>query len=271
MKSKRIQPNRPEARRVRSWGPVLLIVVVGTCAVLLWRNKFFEPPQAARTNLPERAMPDGQRPAIPPTGAAPASGGGESEVVDRVNRANQLLGQGKPEPAVELLKEAAQLSPEDEDVFYNLGIALSRVGKQEEAMQAYQEALRIFPDYAEVHNNLGNLCLRMGKADEAVKHLEQAVQITPEYAAAWNNLGNALQQLGRAKEAQTHFEKAVELDPEYWQAHFNLGTSYFQQKRLAEARGQFETVLKLQPDFPQAKAALEQLAARESGSTDPKP
>ncbi len=178
---------------------------------------------------------------------------------DRINRANRLLADGKTDEAVAMLTEAERMWPEDEDVHYNLGIALVRQGKNEEAVKQYEEALRIYPEYAEVHNNLGNLLLRMGRGIQALQHFERAVKITPNYASAWNNFGTALRQLGYTNEAAGYFKEAVRLDTNYWQARFNLGTAYAEQGRLAEARDQFEAVLRLQPGFAPAQAELKRL------------
>jgi tetratricopeptide (TPR) repeat protein len=175
--------------------------------------------------------------------------------------ANRLLVQNKPAEAVEILKEIVQRNPEDEDVRYNLGIALSRLGQNEEAAKEYREALRIFPDYAEAHNNLGNLLLQMGDREEATKHLEAAVKITPEYAIGWNNLGKSLREIGRTNEAREAFAKAVKFDTNYWQAHFNLGVSYLEVERLPDAQAEFNIVQHLQPDFAPAKTALERITA----------
>ena len=85
----------------------------------------------------------------------------ESDNLDRaselVNRGTELLAQGKIDEAVAEYKKAAGLSPEDEDMHYNLALALARQGQREAAKAEYLEALRIYPDYAEANNNLGNL------------------------------------------------------------------------------------------------------------------
>lgn len=197
------------------------------------------------------------------SGAASASvrakareGGNQDAVVSKVNRANQLLSQGSPAEAVQVLKEALTLNPDDEDIHYNLGLAYTRLGQLDEAVHHYHEALRIFPNYVEAHNNLGNVLMRAGKAEEAIDQFELAVKIKPDYASAHNNLGTALQRAGRRDEALVQFQEAAKLMPDYWEAHFNLGTCLLEAADLKEARAQFETVLRLKPDFEPAKAAL---------------
>jgi Tfp pilus assembly protein PilF len=184
----------------------------------------------------------------------------------RVNRGNQLLAEGKPAEAAQILTEAAQLNPEDEDVHYDLGLALARLGKAEEAIQQYEKALSIFPNYVEAHNNLGNLLMRDSQIEEAIKHFEAAIKIMPEYASAHNNLGTAFQRTGRTNEAIIHFREAVRINPDYWEAHFNVATSCLQSGRFDEARTEFERVLRLQPNFQPARDALAELKARSAAA-----
>jgi Tfp pilus assembly protein PilF len=251
-------PNQPDhSGRGPGANWSVLLIAVGIMVVGVVIKALLSSP-ALRPQTPSLAQPSsaGQS-VLSRTNRGPSEK--EVALVDRINRANQLLAQSKPAEALELLQEAAKLSPEDEDVHYNLGIALSRLNRNDEAVKEYQEALRIFPDYAEVHNNLGNLYVRMGKREEAVQQFEQAVKINPEYASAWNNFGSLLQQLGRTNDALENFRKASQLDTNYWQARFNLATSYVQRRQIPEARTEFQTVLRLQPDFGPAKEALARL------------
>jgi tetratricopeptide (TPR) repeat protein len=187
-----------------------------------------------------------------------------------VNRGTALLSEGKPHQAFEVLSNALQMKPADEDVHYDLGLVLTRLEKFQEAAHQYEEALRIYPKYVEAHNNLGNLLLRLGRSDEAIQHLETAVKIMPDYASAHNNLGTALQRAGRADEAIIHFEKAADLQPDYWQAHFNVGTSCLEAGRLSEAQNALKIVMRLNPDFQPAKEALAEVEARQL-TANPKP
>ena len=180
----------------------------------------------------------------------------------RIGRGNELLAQDKPEEALQAFSEALKLNPADEDVHYDLGVALTRLGKIDEAIVQYQEALNLFPQYMEAHNNLGNLLMRSGRTQEAIQQFESALQISPDYASAHNNLGTALQRTGRSNDAIIHFQRAAQINPDYWQAHFNVGTSCMEAGRFAEARTELMAVLRLKPDFQPAKGALAEVETR---------
>lgn len=219
----------------------------------------------------------GQSVPPPPPASIPSSGehasdgsrGPGERGAARVGQANQLLSQGKTEQAIELYREAAALMPQDEDVHYNLGIALARSGKTNEALAAYETALKILPDYAEVHNNVGNLLLRMGRSDEAIQHLRAAIKAVPDYASAHNNLGNALRMTGQLEESMRLFARAVELDTNYWEARFNLATACRQQNQLTQAVAHYQEVLRLKPDFAPARQAITALEQKLGSQAPP--
>jgi tetratricopeptide (TPR) repeat protein len=274
---------RPPASSGGSWppaggrGPVakdfrpawlIGLLVLGAIAFVWFRfgsNARFPTGPALKTpdsGGPSLAAP-GRSPLAGLTSALPA-GTNNSDIsyVEQIRKANDLLEHSQPEQAVELLRAAEKTHPNDEDVHYNLGIALARLGKNDEAIKEYAEAVRILPDYAEAQNNWGNLLLRMGKRDEAIQHFKEAVKSAPDYASAWNNYGTAAQELGRTDEAKEYFKKAVDLDTNYWQAHFNLGSALLQRSEFTDAQAEFDTVLRLKPDFSPAKEALARIASQ---------
>ncbi len=247
-------------RRSHWKGILALLLVFGAavwCGVIFWNKA-----GATRSNPPPATGASDQSSSRPPEGRPAARSHKDQAFNARVNRGTELLDEGKPEEAVQVLTAAMQMNPADEDVHYDLGMAFARLGKVDQAVQQYEEALRLFPDYVEAHNNLGNILMRSGRLDQAIEHFQAALKIMPDYASAHNNLGTALEQSGHTNEALVHFENAVKLNPDYWEAHFNVATSYLQAGRLPEARSELKTVLRLKPQFQPAQQALAELDAR---------
>ena len=184
----------------------------------------------------------------------------ESDDIDKAselaNRGTKLLAQGKIDEAVAEYKEAAKLSPEDEDMHYNLALALARQGQREAAKAEYLEALRIYPDYTEAHNNLGNLLVAEGKFDDAITHFKDALKISSDNASAHNNLGNALARQGKFTDAILCFREALRLSPDYLEARYNLASTYLAQKRIDEAISELTEILQHQPNFAPALRRL---------------
>jgi tetratricopeptide (TPR) repeat protein len=163
--------------------------------------------------------------------------------------------------AIEAYKRAIALTPGDEDLHFNLGIAYVQNGDLTNAEREYKQALELLPDYPEVHNNLGNLLLRSGRMAEAEEHFTEALKQMPEYAQAHNNLGTLRQRQQRTEDALRCFQKAVESDTNYWEAHYNLANTYLQLKQPDKAAAEYREALRINPAFETARRALEKISA----------
>jgi len=73
-------------------------------------------------------------------------------IIDDINR---LLDAGKDAEAMEKIKEAVNLDPENAGLQYALGAAYDKSGDPDMAVGAYQKAIDIRPDYYEAYYNLG--------------------------------------------------------------------------------------------------------------------
>ena len=184
---------------------------------------------------------------------------------DLATRANALLAAGDAKSAVRLFDEALRLTPGDEDLHYNLGIAYARSGDSTNAELQYREALRLLPDYPEVHNNLGNLLLHAGLLGEAEEQFTEAIKLMPDLATAHNNLGIVRQRQSRLPEAISCFRKAVQYDTNYWQAHFNLARASLSQGANEEGLRELQAVLRLNPGYAPAKSALDEILSKTPG------
>ncbi|RWX01495.1 tetratricopeptide repeat protein [Flavobacterium cerinum] len=108
-----------------------------------------------------------------------------------------------------LITEAVQKSPNDADLFYNLGVVSSETNK-EEAIKHYNRALEINPNYVNALINLGVLML----ADEQ-KIVDDMNKITGTTAKD-NQRYDALkaQRDGLYKKSLPYLEKAYKIEPD---------------------------------------------------------
>ena len=258
--------------RGRSPGPVIVGMLAGAALLYLIVTRLQEAdapvpanPIASPTRTPMSDPSPGDEPAV--LRNEPVTPVDEEElVIGLVSEGNDLLAQGQAESAAERFKRAIEISPEQEDLHYNLGIALVRMGKAEEAKIHYIKALEIFPDYAEAHNNLGNLLMSEGKLAEAVEHLKQAVNNLPESSAFHNNLGTALARQGKTAEALAEFEEAASLNPKFVEARVNLATALLATGQTDKAIDQLNEALRLKPDFAPALHVLQRAQQRQASS-----
>lgn len=125
--------------------------------------------------------------------------------------------------AISAYQSAYLLTPEDIDIYVNLGSAFYDKEDYENALTVYRSALDLDPTNAKIHCNLGFLHWGKGDTDEAIKEYNLAIENDPNYDIAYNNLGVIyLDDLGRVQQAIDLFKKSIECNPNYALAHFNL-------------------------------------------------
>ena len=125
--------------------------------------------------------------------------------------------------AISSYQSAYLLTPEDIDIYINLGSAFYDKEDYDNALTVYRNALELDPESAKIHCNLGFLYWGKGDIDEAIKEYELSIQYDDTYDIAYNNLGVIyLDDLGRVQKAMELFKKSVECNPNYALAHFNL-------------------------------------------------
>lgn len=125
--------------------------------------------------------------------------------------------------AISAYQSAYLLTPDDIDIYINLGSAFYDKEDYDNALTVYRAALELDPTNAKIHCNLGFLHWGKGDTDEAIKEYELAIEYDKAYDIAYNNLGVIyLDDLGRVQQAIDLFTKAMEYNPNYALAHFNL-------------------------------------------------
>ncbi len=128
-----------------------------------------------------------------------------------------------PDAAISAYQTAYVLTPEDIDIYVNLGSAFYDKEDYGNALAVYRQALELQPHNPKIHCNLGFLYWGKAETEEAIKSYEMAIKYNDKYDIAYNNLGVIyLDDLGRINKALELFKKAVEVNPSYALAHFNL-------------------------------------------------
>lgn len=128
-----------------------------------------------------------------------------------------------PDAAISAYQTAYVLTPEDIDIYVNLGSAFYDKEDYNNALAVYRQALELQPHNPKIHCNLGFLYWGKADTEEAMKSYELAIKYNDKYDIAYNNLGVIyLDDLGRVNKAIELFKKAVESNPSYALAHFNL-------------------------------------------------
>jgi Flp pilus assembly protein TadD len=129
------------------------------------------------------------------------------------NLVNILNGGNRLPEAVEQLREALRLRPQDARNWNNLGVALARLGRNAEAVAPYREAVRLEPDSVEFNYNLGLDLRQLGRNEEAIPYFRTVVQLRPYFAQGHLALSLALWDAGQREEAVAERNRSIALQP----------------------------------------------------------
>ncbi len=208
--------------------------------------------------------------------------------------AAMLQDEGKPSEALDYLRQAEAVAPDDHHTLvqqgraltelgrldeaesvlrrairvrdaaaeYNLANVLDRKGQWTDARLHYERALTIDPFHARALNNLGLGLAQRGQAAAALALFTRAVEAAPGNAETYSNLGVALLNAGRRSEAVAAIEQALHIDPESADAHNNLGIALAQQGKLEAAAAAFRAALLRAPNHANARSNLDRVAGK---------
>lgn len=182
--------------------------------------------------------------------------------------------------AVTSLTAAAELSPGQDVIWGNLGLAqsslaLSKTGDEQAALLAdattsYTKAMEIAPTKPAYPSNLGMSLMQGGQLDAGMAMLEKAVAINPAAGGqSYYNAGVVLSNRGDSDGALAAFRKATEVQPDYADAHYQLATALLSKAGFANGamvpvegtKEAYEAYLELAPTGQFADSAKAMLAS----------
>ena len=161
--------------------------------------------------------------------------------------------------AIEAAQGKVRRSPDDAEVWGQLGHVYLSHGWEVPAIPCYRQASRFAPDEFKWLYFLGRLT-KQRQPEDAVKHLSRALTLDSEYAPAHLYLASALRILGEFDEAQQHLERAKQLQPNNPFSELWLGEIALARQQVKLARTHLERALRLNPGQSEAHVLMAQVA-----------
>jgi tetratricopeptide (TPR) repeat protein len=176
-------------------------------------------------------------------------------------RGMQALAARDWKTAVEDLRQAVALAPQNAITRLNLGTALSLSGETPAARRELLEAVRLSPGLSKAHFALALLAQDEGRWDEAIERLSEAVRHDSSFEDAQFALAEALRRTGAAERSLSHYTRVLQLNAAASQARFGYVMALVRLGRYADAGTALVEAVQLHPDQPGFAHALARILA----------
>ncbi|PZG19710.1 tetratricopeptide repeat protein [Nonomuraea aridisoli] len=179
---------------------------------------------------------------------------------------------GRPEAAMELVRQAIELAETDLAgehpihrlvLYANRGQLLAMAGRKEEALADYTRAIEADPGYPDYYLDRGNLLQELGRTDEALADYEAVMRLSPPFPEAYYNRSELRYAAGDLEGARADLDHTLELDPEFARAYVNRSGLRVAAGDHAAARRDVELGLALTPADPHLLCVLGQVELAE--------
>ncbi|MGD9346686.1 MAG: sulfatase-like hydrolase/transferase, partial [Candidatus Aminicenantes bacterium] len=120
---------------------------------------------------------------------------------------------GENEKAVEYLRKAAAIEPENKLLLLDLARVLATSGRTDEAIDVYNRLIVYYPKDHRIYQSMGITYGEIGDLEKSIESLKKAIELRPT-ALAFFNLGVALETTGKTDEAINYLKAYLRTTPE---------------------------------------------------------
>jgi tetratricopeptide (TPR) repeat protein len=178
-----------------------------------------------------------------------------------LRRAQLLERNGRYEEAIESLRKAIALAPENARHVIRLANLYRAQKKLEPAIEAMKQAIELDPRNPGARESLLQIYLELGRYDEAISEGKTLIKRHPRNLYARDILGVAYLQMGLIDKALHVTNEMIHLDPMDAANHFKKAVLYQQKGEISKAIQEFSRVLDMDPEGEMAEDAREAVAS----------
>ena len=158
--------------------------------------------------------------------------------------------------AIDELKNALKLDPENTNVLNSLGVCYGVSGDLDRALVAFRKAIQKDPNEVMALYNAGYVKAMLKETEDALTYYQKAEAVDEDVFEVIFQLGKLYLEQKNLAAAKTYLEKAVRLQPESWIAYFHLAECCEALGVIDEAVAHYETAVKKNPADACALSAL---------------
>jgi tetratricopeptide (TPR) repeat protein len=169
------------------------------------------------------------------------------------------------EPALDALRKAAELNPDNRDKLVSLGRKVRAEGDLVHARQVFATAAAAAPKDTSILTEYAGILIQSKDWDGALEPLTRAATVEPDREIVRANLAAVLRKKGLWKEAEKEYREAIRSDPDYAPALTGLGGLLLERGQAAEAVEPLRKAVLRAPQSVDAAWALAR-ALRQTGA-----
>lgn len=189
------------------------------------------------------------------------AGAREQAPLPRADLAAILKAAGLYEEALAEYRALAKASPQEAELWTQVGWLLYYLGRDGEAATAFESALALAPRSGPANFGLGLSFLAQEKWQEAIYPLSLCTSVDPSFSPAYSALGTAFDRLGRVVPAIAAYRTALRSDWSLIDLYLRLAQLYEGQEEYGLALTYYDGAIRVKPDDPVTKAAVDRFAA----------
>ena len=150
-----------------------------------------------------------------------------------------FMSRGLSADALNPLRKAAELEPNNPDYQQSLGLCLEDLEKDNQAMASFQRVLALDADRTAAYLQIGILQMKVGADSRSGTEFQDSAQHRCRLRSAYFRLGKIYYDRKDDAQALKFLEKARELDPDWEDTYFLLGTLYKRAGKLEQSAQMF--------------------------------
>jgi tetratricopeptide (TPR) repeat protein len=131
-----------------------------------------------------------------------------------VARGRDALRRGRPDLALQAVKEVRDEAPGSGEAMTIAGLALLRLGEYRGSRLALERALKLEPNQFDAATTLAELHFGLGNGRRGIEVLQMAAGIRPHEFRVWLTMAKVFSDLGDFQKAIQAYEKALGLNPD---------------------------------------------------------
>jgi len=172
-----------------------------------------------------------------------------NEIGEMVANASSEFERGNFLRSKELVDRVLDVSPNNRDAIYILGLLEMQFGNLEESERLLLKAQKKSPGNQYIVLNLAKLYKQKNSFTKSLAAARKAFQLDSNNADIQNTLGGILLKLEKFEEAQNYFEKAVELEPDNPAYQLSYYAGLHHQEKINDALEGYKKLIKSFPEY----------------------